>query len=203
MKLTTIKTGQATRRRLPAETTTGYEPSTLWTFPNLTSVTNMWQAVQNSQRKKSSSYWRWGEWDCGHQLIPTCCSQLGNCYIWACKIELVLRAKVLWSIVSGREAKPNDDDTKREKLIFRTEIALNTILLTIDGSCSATVFRTPYPYATCESLPYMFQQVSGARIDSYLVELRSLKISVSENVMDSMNRLITVKNKLAAADHAI
>ena len=126
-----------------------------------------------------------------------------NYYTWACKIELVLRGKGLWSILNGTETEPNKDDTKWEKIIRRRDTALSTILLAIDNSCSSTVIKMQGPYSIWKKLQQMFEKVSEARINSYLVEFHSLKMSGSEKVMDFVNRLISIEKKLAAVGHAI
>ena len=101
------------------------------------------------------------------------------------------------------EPEPNEDDIKWEKFIRRRDIALSTIFLTINYSCSSTVIKLRDPYAIWKKLQQLFEKVSEARIDSYLVEFQSLKMPGFEKAMDFVNRLILIENKLAAVGHAI
>ena len=65
---------------------------------------------------------------------------INNYFLWSRKLELVLRGKALWRLVSGDEKLSGTEDEK-SKASFerRKDVALKTILLSIADSCIAPV----------------------------------------------------------------
>ena len=56
----------------------------------------------------------------------------GNYYIWSRNIELLLRSKGLWTIVTGEEEKPARDSKDLRSYRQRKDQALTTILMAIE-----------------------------------------------------------------------
>ena len=122
-----------------------------------------------------------------------------NYFLWSRKIELVLRSKGLWGIVSGDERKPSEDKTEElAKFNRRKDLALSHLLLTIDNACSAAVIDFKEPKKVWEELKEIYQAVSVASVDSYLVTYQAIQMQRNEKVMEYVNRLIEVENRLAA-----
>ena len=65
-----------------------------------------------------------------------------NYFLFLRKIEIVLRGKGIWKIVSGEETGPDTSTATGEEMenfYQRRDRALSTLLLTIDDACSAFV----------------------------------------------------------------
>lgn len=63
-----------------------------------------------------------------------------NYFLWSRKMEIILRSKGLWNIVSGTELEPTADEEK-PKYQRRKDVALTNLLLTIDDYCLAPVIN--------------------------------------------------------------
>ena len=125
-----------------------------------------------------------------------------NYFMWSHKVELILRGKGLWDIVSGKETAPSDD-TERTNYERRRDVALTNIILTIDDSCIAAVITLRDPKEVWDTLKKMYKTVSEARIDAYIVQFQQLKMKPTEKVMEYINRLSVIENKLAGVGHTI
>ena len=80
----------------------------------------------------------------------------------------------------------------------RRDIALTTILLTIDDACSATVIDQRDPAKIWLELHDMYHAISLASVDTYLSQYQEIKMRPGETVMAYVNRLTEIENKLAA-----
>lgn len=86
-------------------------------------------------------------------------------------MELVLRGKGLWEIGTGDEIFPAEPGTTTEnlnKFNRRRDVAVTTILLTIEDTCSASVINLRDPKVIWDTLKDTFQTTSKASIDTYL-----------------------------------
>ena len=115
-----------------------------------------------------------------------------NYFIWAKKMQLLLRGKGLWGIVCGDEMEPSEERQRDEhkKFVQRGDVALTDILLCIADRCSHAVINLEDPNSLWDKLQEMYKGVSDASIDTYLVKLQNLKMGENENVMCYVNRLI-------------
>ncbi len=65
---------------------------------------------------------------------------------WSNKIELVLRGKGLWKLVTGDEQEPvAGDESEIAKFAKRRDVAVTTILLSIEESCLSPVMNLRDP----------------------------------------------------------
>ena len=127
-----------------------------------------------------------------------------NYYSWSNKIELVLRGKGLWKLVTGDEQEPAaGDESVIAKFARRRDVAVTTILLSIEESCLSPVMNLRDPIEIWRTLRETFQSVSEASIDAYLSRYQNLKMKGSEGVMDYVNRLKMVENQLYDIGHLL
>lgn len=136
-----------------------------------------------------------------------------NYFMWSRKMEIVLRGKGLWDIVSGNEEEPLVDGAESGqattvpnallKFRRRQDVALTNLLLTVDDSCSASVISMRDPKEVWDTLKSMFHTISEASIDAYLLQYQSIKMRPGEKVMQYVNRMTVIENKLATIGHAI
>lgn len=78
--------------------------------------------------------------------------------MWSRKIQLILESKGVWKIISGEEeasAKLDMDSYER-----RNDIALTTLLLSIEESVLRRVFSNEEPCKAWETVQEVFQTVS-------------------------------------------
>lgn len=115
---------------------------------------------------------------------------------------MVLRGKGLWNIVEGTEQEPQE---LSEKALFarRKDIALTNIILTIDDTCNAAVITLRDPKEVWDKLGSMYRKVLDARIDAPLVHLQKVKMHSSERIMEYVNRITEIENKLAGVGHLV
>ena len=119
-------------------------------------------------------------------------------------MQLLLRGKGLWYIVSGTErAPPESDATGISKYVHRKDVALTDIILSIEDSCSHAVINMEDPALVWEKLQAMYKGVSDACIDTYLEKLQCLKMDEDEKIMEYVNRLVSVENDLAGVGHVL
>ena len=127
-----------------------------------------------------------------------------NYYLWSCKMEVLLRGKGLWGIVSGTEKRPESSDIEKvNKYQRRQDLALTNILLCIDDSVSARVLRLRHPKTEWDTLSSMFSIVSEASVDSYLQKYQNTKMKYNKEVMQYVNRLTDLENMLASVGHSL
>ena len=94
-----------------------------------------------------------------------------NYFLWSRKIEIVLRGKGLWKIVSGEEIGPDTSTAtgeEMEKFYQRRDRALTTLLFTIDDACSASVISLRNPKEIWDTLKARYETISQASIDALL-----------------------------------
>ena len=117
--------------------------------------------------------------------------------LWSRKLELVLRGKGLWRLVFGDESISGTDDEK-SKASFerRKDVALTTILLSVDDSCIAPVIDERDPTVAWRTLKKIRQAVSDASIDSYLTKYQQIRMKENEGIIKVVNRLTQLENKL-------
>ena len=69
-----------------------------------------------------------------------------NYSVWSRKMQLLLRGKGLWSIVSGTERIPPETDLiATSQYVHRKDVALTDIILSIEDSCSHAVINLEDP----------------------------------------------------------
>ena len=100
----------------------------------------------------------------------------GNYYIWSRKIELVLRWKGLWTIVTGEEEEPERDSKDLRSFRQRKDQALSTILMAIEDSYSAMVIDMRDPEELWEVLRTSYKAVSEAAVDAYFTQYEAVKL---------------------------
>ena len=102
--------------------------------------------------------------------------------VWSKKMQLLLRGKGLWGIVSGDELEPSADTQKEEQKKFshRRDVALTDILLSVEDSCSHAVINYEDPKAVWDKLHEMYKGVSDACIDAHLLKLQKIKMGDDE-----------------------
>lgn len=125
-----------------------------------------------------------------------------NYFLWSRKIELVLRGKGLWGFISGDEDEPTTE-TEKAKYLRRKDMALSNLLLTIEDACSASVIDLREPKAVWEELKTIYQAVSTASVDSFLTQYQGMKMCPKEKVVEYVNRLTQLENKLSGVGHAV
>ena len=128
-----------------------------------------------------------------------------NYSIWSKKMQLLLRGKGLWDIVTGKEVAPCTDTQNEDYKTFvqRRDVALTDILLSIEDNCSHAVINFDDPKMVWDKLQEMYKGVSDACIDSYLVKLQDLKMGANEKVMCYVNRLVALENDLSSVGHSL
>ena len=127
-----------------------------------------------------------------------------NYYMWSNKVEIVLRGKGLWNIVTGEELPPTSDNADAlQKYMRRRDVAVTNLLLSIEDSCSATVINLRDPAEIWDRLKQMFKSTSEARIDAYLEQYQNVRMAPSEKIMTYVNRLNELENRLANIGHVI
>lgn len=138
--------------------------------------------------------------DTSRYRIPALSAE--NYYMWAHKMDFVLRSKGVWGIVSGREIAPTDE-TKLKLYERRRDVALTIIILTIDDSRNASVITLRDLQCVWHTLRGIYATASEARIDVSLSQYHIMKIEAIEKLMTYINRLSEVENKLAAVGHIV
>ena len=128
-----------------------------------------------------------------------------NYFMWSNKMEIVLRGKGLWGIVTGDEAPPSAEANADavDKYNRRRNVAVTNLLLTIEDSVSAAVISLRNPKEIWDILQKTNQQVSEASIDAYLAQYQNVRMAPDEKVMTYVNRLKHLENKLAEVGHNI
>lgn len=127
-----------------------------------------------------------------------------NYYIWSNKMEIVLRGKGLWEIVTGTEHQQAQDDADaKKKFEQRQDIAVTNLFLTIEDTCLSSVISLRNPKDIWDTLKEMFKSTSEASIDSYLVQYQQLSMRSTEKIMAYVNRLREIENKLAEIGHPV
>ena len=123
-------------------------------------------------------------------------------YVWAWKMKLILKGKGLWQIVTGVEREPEAISEKR-KFLLRKDLALKMILLAISESCCAPVVNIEDPKNAWEKLQKTYESMSKAHMDAFVTQLQAIKMNATEKIMDFVNRIKTLENKLAAVGYTV
>ena len=127
-----------------------------------------------------------------------------NYYMWSNKMEIVLRGKGLWGIVNGNETLPAAASAEvQSKFEQRCDVAVTNLLLSIDDSCLSAVISLRDPKEIWHTLKDMFKSTAEASIDAYLSQYQNMKMRTSEKVMQYVNRLRELENKLIEIGHTL
>ncbi|KAI0559809.1 gag-polypeptide of LTR copia-type [Gracilaria domingensis] len=127
-----------------------------------------------------------------------------NYFMWSKKIQLVLKSKGLWSIVSGVEQAPDiTDDVAHKRFSRRRDTALSTILLLVDESCVAPVLEMDEPHEVWATLRDQYQSVSQASRDSLLDTYQAMKMKTEETVLQFRARLSELESHLGCVGYAV
>lgn len=119
-------------------------------------------------------------------------------------MELILRGKGLWEIVSGTEGAPTDPTSDTfKKYQRRRNVALTTLLLTIENPVVASVISLRSLMQVRDDLKDMFESVSKASIDALLIQLQNFRMKPDERIMSYVNRLVEIENKLVSIGHRV
>lgn len=82
-----------------------------------------------------------------------------NYFTWSLKIELILRSKGVWCIVSGKQLRPKSEGESRT-WAARCDAAITCILLSFHKSCVAPVMKMWDPCEIWNKLKSNFEMVS-------------------------------------------
>ena len=89
-----------------------------------------------------------------------------NYCVWSRKMLLLLGGKGLWRIISGSERIPPETDLiATSQYVYRKDVALTDIILSIEDSCSHAVINLEDPTLVWEKLQATYKGVSDACID--------------------------------------
>ncbi|PXF46064.1 hypothetical protein BWQ96_04164 [Gracilariopsis chorda] len=120
-----------------------------------------------------------------------------NYFMQSHKVQLVLRAKDVWRLVTGTEVKP-ETDAAMLKFETRRDTAFSCILLSVHESCVAPVMNMRDSSAISAKVKSEFEIVSQASIDALLESYQYMRMDASERVLDYINRLAVIEMSVVA-----
>ena len=124
-----------------------------------------------------------------------------NYYLWSRKLELILRSKGLWQIVSGKETRPTDE-TQSLKFDQKNDIALSTILLLVHDSYVSPVLHLKEHKKVWDTLKAQYETVNQASKDALLERYQNSKMGNNEQVLQYRAQLSEIEAKLTAVGYA-
>ena len=119
-------------------------------------------------------------------------------------MKLVLLTKGAWKIVTGSETHP-DKANQEEMVKFhrKSDTALAAFLPSVSNECSASVVDMEDPKQVWDTLKAQLNAVSSAAVDTYLERYQSIQMEHGEGVMQYVNRLTDLENRLAAIGNPV
>ena len=111
-------------------------------------------------------------------------------------MEVLLRGKALWEIITGDETEPRGDEAALKQFKIRKDRATTCLLMSIEERCLPSVISLRDPRTIWLRLEETYQKISRASIDAYLLQYQELRMATGEKIMEFVNRLQDVENKL-------
>ena len=125
-----------------------------------------------------------------------------NYYVWSNIIEVYLRGRGLWAYVDGTTVAPAAG-TALADFNRKCDQANSIILLSIQKECLAPVISMREPDKVWTTLKNMFESSSQANVDGLLVTYQEITMHTEETVMQYVNRLVEMENKITSAGHTL
>ena len=121
-----------------------------------------------------------------------------NYHQWSRKMKLVLMSKGTWSSVNDDVTESVGTTTENIAKFKRSrDSALADILLSVSNDCSTSVIDLEDAQQVWKILKAQLNSVSVVAVDSYLEQYQAIKMGSGESVIQYINRLTDVENKLA------
>lgn len=112
----------------------------------------------------------------------------GNKFIWSNDFEILLIGKGFWKYVD-ENSPPVSVRADQNSCDRKSDLALETILITIDASCEASVINLCNPREVWKKLKNTFRQVSEATIETKPTILHQIKLQPGENIFGYSNKI--------------
>lgn len=125
-----------------------------------------------------------------------------NYHLWSNKMEVLLRGRGLWRFVDGAQRAPVPHE-EAHVTMQKKDQAISLLLMSIADECIAPVICMRDPKDIWDTLSEMYKATSAASVDSFVVQYQSLRMQPSEKVMQYVNRMKELENKLMAVGHAV
>ena len=117
-------------------------------------------------------------------------------------MKLILKGKGLRQIVTATEKEPAEA-TNKDRYLQRKDQALKKILLAIDDRFIDPIINIKEPSEVWEKLKDTYESVSKAHLDAYIAQLQVIRMKSTEKIMDLVNLIKTLENKLESIGHIV
>ncbi|PXF46855.1 hypothetical protein BWQ96_03384 [Gracilariopsis chorda] len=125
-----------------------------------------------------------------------------NYFMCSRTVELVLRSKGVWRIVSGEKEKPENAEALL-KFDTHKKVTFSCILLSVHESCMGSVMTIRDLADVWRPLKNNSELVSQASIDVLLERYQDMNMDASESVLDYVNRLAIIEMQLGGIGHTV
>lgn len=122
--------------------------------------------------------------------------------MWSNDVEIDLHCIGSWEFVNG-SIRPPTSNPELKIHNRKSDIALGTILMTIDSSCKDSVITLRDPVEVWENLKENFHTASEAKIDAKLTKLQQMNMEHGDSIVRYAKKIEAVLNELAAIGHRI
>lgn len=126
-----------------------------------------------------------------------------NYSLWSKNMQLLLRDKGLWGVLSDDEIEPPCETQKKDYRAFVhwRDVALTDILLSTENSCNHSVINLDDLKSVWDKLHEMCKNASGSCIHTCLLRMQNLNMENNEKVMSHVNGLASLQNNCVAISH--
>ena len=125
-----------------------------------------------------------------------------NYFLWPNKMEVLLRGRGLWYFIDEAQRDSASID-EGQAYALKKDQAIALLLMCIEYDCIAPVISLRDPTKIWITLDDMFKATSAAMVDAYVAQYQKLKMRPSEKVMQYVNRMKELQNKLTAVGHTV
>lgn len=113
-----------------------------------------------------------------------------------------MRGRGLWHFVGDAQRTPVPQE-EAHVTMQKEDQAISLLLMSIADECIAPVICMRDAKDIWNTLSEMYKNMTAASVDSFVVQYQSLRRHPSERVMQYMNRMKELENKLMAVGHAV